>query len=133
MLIARLSLTPPQNSLNNWNMSLKRHRVGSLEIISLPERLDASTTASIRDELRKIVNAGSLWLLLDVSAVEFIDSSGISVFISVLKHVRLRDGDVALFGVRPQIRALLELTRVHRVLEVYDDEATATQMFGRTD
>jgi anti-sigma B factor antagonist len=114
-------------------MSLKRHRVASLEVISLPARLDASTTVSIRDELRKIVNAGSLWLLLDVSAVEFIDSSGISVFISVLKHVRLRDGDVALFGVRPQVRALLELTRVHRVLEVYDDEVTATQMFGRTD
>jgi anti-sigma B factor antagonist len=114
-------------------MSLKRHRVRSVEIVALPERLDASTALPIRDDLRTIVNAGSLWLLLDVSAIEFIDSSGLSVFISVLKHVRLGNGDVALFGVRPQVRALLELTRVHRVLEVFDDEATAVQMFGPTD
>ena len=84
-------------------------------------------------ELRDIVNAGSLWLLLDASAVDFVDSSGLSVFISVLKHVRLKNGDIALFGVRPQVRRLLELTRVHLVLEVFDDEASATRMFGQAD
>src|SRR5271154_4451075 len=114
-------------------MVLKRHPAGPLEVISLPERLDASTAASIRDELRKIVEAGSCWLLLDVSAVEFIDSSGLSVFISVLKHVRQRNGDVALSGVPAAVRALLELTRVHRVLEVYDEETSACEMFGRKD
>jgi anti-sigma B factor antagonist len=111
-------------------MPLERHRTGIMEIIVLPERLDASTVEWIRDDLRNIVDTGSSWLLLDVSAVEFIDSSGLSVFISVLKYVRLRDGDVALFGVRPRLRKMLELTRVHRILEVYDDESSATQLFG---
>jgi anti-sigma B factor antagonist len=112
-------------------MLLNSHPAGLLEVIALPGRLDASTSASIRDALREIVDAGSVWLLLDVSAVDFIDSSGLSVFISVLKYVRSRNGDVALFGVRTQVRTLLELTRVHRVLEVYDDETSACEMFGR--
>jgi anti-sigma B factor antagonist len=111
-------------------MFLKRHRTGILEIISLPERLDASTAEPVRDELRKIVDAGSLWLLLNVSAVDFIDSSGLSVFISVLKQVRVKNGDVALFGVNSRVRALLEFTRVHRILEVYDDESSAVRVFG---
>jgi anti-sigma B factor antagonist len=102
-----------------------------LEVVSLPERLDVSTTEPVRDELRRIVNAGSSWLLLDLSAVEFIDSSGLSVLISVLKQVRLSNGDVALFGVHPPVRALLELTRVHRILRVYDDESSATRLFGK--
>lgn len=50
----------------------------------------------------------------------------------MLKYVRSRNGDVALFGVRAPLRTLLELTRVHRVLEVYDDEASACAMFGLT-
>jgi anti-sigma B factor antagonist len=107
-----------------------RHRAGFMEIIALPERLDASAADAIRGELRRIVEAGSIWLLLDASLVEFIDSSGLSVFISVLKQVRQRNGDVALIGVRSPVRALLELTRVHRVLAVYDDESSARQMFG---
>jgi anti-sigma B factor antagonist len=111
-------------------MFLKRHPAGRLEVISLPERLDASTTAPIRDELRTIIDAGSFWLLLDVSAVKFIDSSGFSVFISVLRQVRERNGDVALVGVPEAVRALLELTRVHRALEVYDNESSACEMFG---
>jgi anti-sigma B factor antagonist len=111
-------------------MFLKRHRTGLVEIITLPERLDASAVEAIRDELRKIIEAGSIWLLLDASSVEFIDSSGLSVFITVLKQARLRNGDAALIGVRTPVRVLLELTRVHRVLAVYDDEPSALEMFG---
>jgi anti-anti-sigma factor len=111
-------------------MFLNRHRAGSLEIITLPERLDASAADEVRGELRRIIEAGLVWLILDVSLVKFIDSSGLSVFISVLKQVRQRNGDVALIGVRAEVRALLELTRVHRVLAVYDDETSAREMFG---
>ncbi len=100
---------------------------------AVPKRLDASTVGSVREDLRNIVDTGSSWLLLDVSAVEFIDSSGLSVLISVLKHVRLKDGDVALFGARPAVHKLLELTRLHRILEVYDDESSATRLFGKTN
>jgi anti-anti-sigma factor len=111
-------------------MSLKRHRAGLVEVITLPERLDASVAEAIRDELRRIIEAGSIWLLLDVSSVTFIDSSGLSVFITALKQVRLRNGDAALIGAGPPVRSLLELTQVHRVLAVYDDEASALEMFG---
>ena len=111
-------------------MFLKRHRAGLVEVISLPARLDVAAAGAIRDELRKIIEAGSIWLLLDVSSVEFIDSSGLSVFISVLRQVRLRNGDVALIGAPPPVRVLLELTRVHRVLAVYDDEPSARKLFG---
>ena len=124
-------MTAAWNSFINCAMLLNSHPAGLLEVIALPARLDASTSASIRDALREIVDAGSVWLLLDVSAVDFIDSSGLSVFISVLKYVRSRNGDVALFGVRTPVRTLLELTRVHRVLEVYDDETSACEIFGR--
>jgi anti-sigma B factor antagonist len=123
-------LTHGRRFLNNCDMPLKRHRAGLLEVVALPERLDASVADAVRVELRSIVEAGSIWLLLDVSSVEFIDSSGLSIFISVLRQVRLRDGDVALVGVRTAVRQLLELTKVHRVLAVYDDETSARELFG---
>jgi anti-anti-sigma factor len=127
---AKSYLTQASPFLKNRAMFLERHRAGLIEVITLPERLDASVAESIRDELRRVIGAGSIWLLLDVSAVEFIDSSGLSVFITALKQARLRNGDAALVGVGPSVRSLLELTKVHRVLAVYDDEASALELFG---
>ena len=130
---AKSHLTHTRPFLKNRAMFLKRHRAGWIEVVRLPERLDASVAEPIRDELRRIIEAGSIWLLLDASPVEFIDSSGLSVFITALKQVRLRNGDAALFGVGPPVRSLLELTKVHRVLTVYDDEESALELFGQAN
>ena len=59
-------------------------------------------------------------VILDLHGVNFMDSSGLGAIISVRKTLGAR-GELRLAGVQPEVRALFELTRLVRVLPLFDD------------
>lgn len=106
-------------------MSLVRRAHGDVEIITLPTRLDTPVAAAVRAELLAVVAGGRTRVLLDASEVKFIDSSGLSVLVSTLKAARAASGNLGLLKVSKPMRTLLELTRLHRAIQLFDDEAAA--------
>jgi anti-sigma B factor antagonist len=64
-------------------------------------------------------------MVLDLSRVEFADSSGLSAVLACVNGARRRGGEVALLSPMPRVRALIELTRLDDVVAVVTDEATA--------
>jgi anti-sigma B factor antagonist len=91
----------------------------------MPPRIDAAAADGLRTELRQLAAHGSGRLLLDMAAVKFIDSTGLGVIVTALKTARERGGAVALFALPGKVRALVELTRLHLVFDIYADEAAA--------
>jgi anti-sigma B factor antagonist len=106
-------------------MGAETRTVGSVEIVSLDGRLDASAAPEVRRHLRSIVDVGKTRLLIDLGAVSFVDSSGLSVLVTALKLARGAGGDVAILKPTADVRALLELTRLHLVFQIFEDEGTA--------
>ncbi|TQS43859.1 STAS domain-containing protein [Cryptosporangium phraense] len=92
--------------------------------------VDMATTPQLRDELLGLVDAGERYLVLDVSGVPFLDSTGLGVLMEV--HRRLRDvsGSVALVGARPALVRLLTITNLSRALPVYRSVEDATDAVG---
>jgi anti-sigma B factor antagonist len=80
-------------------------------------RLDASRTPELRNTLVPVAEQKSR-MILDVSAVDFMDSTGLGALISVLKALG-KDGEMAIAGARPAVRRLLELTRLDQVMRLY--------------
>ena len=72
-----------------------------------------------------VVEQGHGKLILDLAEVGFMDSSGLSVLVSVFKAARLKNGDVVLLHLNPTVRSLVELTRLHQVFSIFDDETMA--------
>ena len=62
---------------------------------------------------------------MEMGRVEFVDSSGLSVLVSAVKAARSAGGDVVLSALTPQVQALVELTRLHHLFEIFADEASA--------
>jgi anti-sigma B factor antagonist len=89
-------------------------------------RLDAARTPELRSALVSVAG-GRSQLIIDLSKVDFIDSTALGGFISVLKALG-SDGELALAGARPPVRRLLELTRLDQVMRLHPtlDEAKAT-------
>ena len=106
-------------------MILTDRNVDGIDIVSLAGRLVMADVPQVRQRLLATVERGSGKLILDLGEVGFMDSSGLSVLVSVLKAVRLRNGDVVLLHLNPTVRSLIELTRLHRVFTICDDEAAA--------
>jgi len=80
--------------------------------------LVAANANQVRDGIRATLPAGCVCLDLDLSEVTFLDSSGLGALISLNKTLRLRKGMMRLLNPAPNVRQLLELTRLDHVFEI---------------
>jgi len=85
------------------------------------------------DELRNLINekveAGYRKIIIDITAVEFIDSTFLGVIVGSLKKVTKLKGDLKLIGFKPAVRSMFELTRLFRVFETFGDLQEAVKSF----
>lgn len=92
-------------------------------VLSIRERrVDARSAPALKERIASFVTAGSEWIVLDMSEVEFIDSSGLGAIMSALKLLG-RKGDLVVAGAREPVISLFKLTRMDKVF----------LMFGTTD
>jgi anti-sigma B factor antagonist len=74
-------------------------------------RLDAAAAPSFKQEVEAFASAQPKRVLLDLSAVEFVDSTGLGVLVSLLKKMG-SDGRIAVFGAGPSVQRLFQITRL---------------------
>jgi anti-sigma B factor antagonist len=86
-------------------------------------RLDAAAAPAFRSQAIDEA-AGGRRILLDVSEVGFVDSTGLGGFVSLLKSLEPQT-ELAVGGVQPNVRRLFSMTKLDRVFRLYDsvDEA----------
>lgn len=108
-------------------MKLEHRTQNGVDIVKLPERLMMANAADARAALKETINRGSGKLILDLADTVFMDSSGLAVLVSSLQAARKKDGDVYIVAMCSTVRALFELTRLHTVFQIFDDEASALQ------
>jgi anti-sigma B factor antagonist len=111
-------------------MNLAHRTEGGVDIVKLPERLMMADSADARTSLKEIINSGSGKLILDLASTTFMDSSGLAVLVSSLQAARKKNGDVYLVNMSNTVRALFELTRLHTVFQIFDNEAAALRAAG---
>lgn len=104
-----------------------------LAIVPLQGRLASQNASEIRQLLHQVISYGYVNILLDLSAVTFVDSSGIGVLISALKKCRTSGGSLCLCNLPETIVSLLEITSLHEVFGCFSDIQTGISMFpGKT-
>lgn len=103
---------------------------GGVTIATLQERrLDAATATDFKERVAARIETGVQRLILDLTSVEFVDSTGLSAILSLLKRVS-PSGALALAGCRPPVIELLKLTRLDRVVGLYAGTEAAVRGLG---
>jgi anti-sigma B factor antagonist len=80
------------------------------DVVAVRGEIDVATSAALRDELYAVIDGGSTALVVDLSGLGFIDSSGLGVLVGSLKHMRERDGELILSGLTQPARRVFEIT-----------------------
>lgn len=88
-------------------------------VASISERLDLLTAADVKSTLQQAVATGQHRLVVDLHGVPFIDSSGLGALIGALKSARVAGGDMRIARAGPQVRYVLEITMLDRVLQCH--------------
>ncbi len=98
---------------------------GDVLVITIGEkRLDARCATLFREQVSELIKAGHHRLVLNLAAVEFVDSSGLGALVSILKTLGPR-GELVLCGIRESVFGLFKLTRMDKVFFITPGEAEA--------
>jgi anti-sigma B factor antagonist len=100
---------------------------GNIVIHVHEERLDAHNSAELKLEFQKVFASVSQNLLVDLKDVRFIDSSGLGALVSGFKNATTSHGSLRLACLQPQVKSMFELTRLHRVFEIFQTVADALE------
>jgi len=110
-------------------MAIASDRMGDVTVAMVPaEELDASNAAEFKRDVAPLLEATTK-LVLDLSRLRFVDSSGLGAFISCLRKLNAKGGDLKLCGMSKQVRAVFELVRMHRVFDICGTREEAVRMF----
>lgn len=110
-------------------MNLKTEENGNNAIIQVKEeRLDAHNAEYLKQELGRLFEAGKSGVVVDLKEVRFVDSSGLGALVSGFKNASSRQASLKLCGLQNQVKSMFELTRLHRVFDIYTtiDEAMSS-------
>ncbi len=97
-------------------MTFRRTQSGKQTQLAISGALDAQTAPGLRAEVEQIVAEKLTKVVVDLSELEFIDSSGVGVLVSLYKRIRSLQGSVTVVGIRDQPRAIFRLLHLDRVL-----------------
>jgi anti-sigma B factor antagonist len=85
--------------------------------------------SAFKKMITRLLEEGKVNLLVDLEEVKFLDSSGLGALVRAMTMSQKEGGQTKLLRAGPQVRKLLEMTKLDSVFEMYDDRESALSSF----
>jgi anti-anti-sigma factor len=85
------------------------------------DKINALITDEIRDKINRVLENGNSKVIIDLSGVSYIDSSGFGCMLSIMKTARNNYGILKFVNPEPSVMQVLQTLNLHTVFEIYDD------------
>lgn len=100
-------------------MKISSETNGNLQILQVQEtRIDAVAAIQFKDTVRELTNDQNGAVVLDLSSVDFIDSSGLGAIVAAMKQLG-KERPLHLAGLTPIVAKVFALTRMERVFKIF--------------
>jgi anti-sigma B factor antagonist len=109
------------------NLAVRDER--EVSVVTLSSALDFYYSPVFKKEMAGMIEEGRPNVVLDMSTVNFVDSSGLGALLAILRQANRVRGDVKLVGLRPNVKAVMELTRLDKMFDVFPDVRAAVESF----
>ncbi len=109
---------------------IKTDKRDKIDIISFNvNKINALITEDIREEINRLSSAPSARIIIDLKGVEYIDSSGFSLFLSVMKSVRNNYGTLKFANPDPRVMEVFRMLHLDTVFMIFDDLDACVRSF----
>jgi len=98
-------------------------------LLEVEGEVDVYTSPQLKQEIVNLTDTGVKHIIIDLSKVEYLDSTGLGVLIGALKRLREVEGNLALVGPGMRILRIFEITGLDKIFDIYSsaDEAAAKE------
>ena len=101
-----------------------RHE-GQAVVLELAGEIDMRCSVDLRGKFMELLQKKPPVLIVDMSQVEFMDSSGLATLVEALQWSRRNNGELKLVGLKQRVRSIFEISRLESIFQIYDNEAEA--------
>ena len=109
---------------------IKRLQEDGADIIALIGEIDASSSIELDLSIAKSVGEGFKKILVDCSALDYISSAGLGVFMSYIEEFKDRNIKMVLFGMNDKVANTFNILGLNELLQIGKDKVQAKQLIN---
>ena len=112
-------------------LKVEQRECGGVVILDLEGKiLGGEDSDPLREEMDRLVEAGTPKLILNLEGVPWLNSSGLGVLLSGFLRLRDLGSEVKFLNIQERVRGILITTKLVQMLEVFEDEEKAVASFA---
>ena len=96
-------------------------------VITAIGELDTYTSPRLRQLVIELVESGHIWLIIDLSDIEFMSSTGLGVIVGALKRTHARQGGISLVAREERVVKIFRITGLSKLIKIFDEVPPAIQ------
>jgi anti-sigma B factor antagonist len=113
------------------SLNVTTRKSGPATIIDLSGRITlGESTGTLRETVRKVLDEGNKKIVLNMGNVSYVDSAGLGELVGSYTSVNHAGGQLKLLNLQTKMKDLMQVTKLHTVFEVYENEAECLKSFG---
>jgi anti-sigma B factor antagonist len=94
-------------------------------VLALDGEIDLHEAPQVKTKLLPLINSKLPHVVVDLTGVSYIDSSGLALFIEAMQRIQAYGGKFALCGLRPSVRTIFDIARLDQVFRIFPDRQAA--------
>jgi len=114
------------------NFSVTIRQAENVSLVDLKGRLTSFESSALHAAIHELLSQGQTNIILNLTELEYLDSSGIGDLVRNYMTVIKRGGAVKVVGLAPKVEEILKTTQLYQVFPEFPDEASALQSFPPT-
>lgn len=99
-------------------------------IVDLEGEVDVYTSTQLKQDIARIIDEGVKFVVLNLSKVEYLDSTGLGVLIGSLKRLKENEGNLVIVSPSVRIMRVFEITGLFKIFHIYQNLEEAAQKEG---
>jgi anti-sigma B factor antagonist len=111
------------------NFSITIRQAGVVSLLDISGRLTSFETGALRDSISRLLKQGHKDIVLNLSGLQYLDSSGIGELARVYVSVVKQSGQMKVIGLSSRVEEILKVTHLYQVFPEFPDEESALKSF----
>ncbi len=112
------------------NFSAIIRQVGQVSVVEVTGKLTSFESGALRTSIAKLFKEGRKQILLNLSGLVYLDSSGIGDLVHTYMSVIKSGGEMKVVGLTDKVEEILKITQLYQVFQEFKDERSALQSFS---